>query len=337
MFPFDVLVPAITLALVSRIILRPASKVGFALLVVAITADLWWTASGLIRPETEAVVAQSGRIDHLLLQAARREERSFAPYGGMEMSRLAVSDLRAADGYDSFLLKHYADLGRLASGCSYEGYTVSVPPTASSPEAVEECPHFEPNMEMLALLNVKYVLLPSQQSIEGADLVFHDREVRLYELPSIQGKAFGVSKGIVVEPQQCFDALAKIDTAEQAVSEELLSFGPAQEAPEVLSVEEQTNGEVIDVSARTDGLLVRSESWAPGWKVTVDGESAKVIRVDCALQGVWLEPGTHKVKFFYAPDGFLVGRWISLMAVALLISGSVWFCWQKMRSVRKKR
>jgi uncharacterized membrane protein YfhO len=65
--------------------------------------------------------------------------------------------------------------------------------------------------------------------------------------------------------------------------------------------------EVLDAPA----LLIRSESWAPGWHASVDGQDKEVLRVDCALQGVWLEPGEHTVVFRYQPFGYPLGAWVS--------------------------
>lgn len=321
--PFDVLLAAIALILLSAILLRPASRLGFVLLVAIIAFDVRWTAGGLIRPMADSAIAEPSPVDRLLQQVAQSGERSFAPYGGIEASHLALYDLRAADGYDSFLLRSYSDLGRMASGCDYQGYAVSVPPTASSPQAIEACPKFQPDMDILALLNVRYVLLPAEQSIEGATLVLRDGKMLVYELPAGLGRAFGVSEGIHVEPQTCLKALTGIDVSEQVLVEETLPFEPGLARPIVMAIDRQANGEVFQVKASTGGLLIRSESWAPGWKVAVDGKPTWVLRVDCALQGVWLEAGEHTVRFFYAPDGYLVGRWISLAATGVLLAGSL--------------
>jgi uncharacterized membrane protein YfhO len=90
----------------------------------------------------------------------------------------------------------------------------------------------------------------------------------------------------------------------------------------VLSERPGINTESFTVAADTPGLLVRSETWAPGWQVRVDGQPAALLRVDCALQGVALPAGQHQVDFEYAPAGWVIGRWLSL-GTALVVLGVV--------------
>lgn len=63
----------------------------------------------------------------------------------------------------------------------------------------------------------------------------------------------------------------------------------------------QTGDERAEVTLRLEepALLVRSESWYPNWRVLVDGREAPLLRVNFAFQGVYLEPGEHRVIFEY--------------------------------------
>jgi uncharacterized membrane protein YfhO len=53
----------------------------------------------------------------------------------------------------------------------------------------------------------------------------------------------------------------------------------------------------------------------------IDGQPRDVLRVDCILQGVWLQTGEHTVEFSYQPFGYLLGAWIS---VGTLLGMFVW-------------
>jgi hypothetical protein len=75
----------------------------------------------------------------------------------------------------------------------------------------------------------------------------------------------------------------------------------------------------VEVTARTRGLLVFSEVWAPGWKVLVDGKPAELLRVDYALRGVVVERGRHTVAMAIEDDPLAWGAALSLTALALLI------------------
>ncbi len=64
------------------------------------------------------------------------------------------------------------------------------------------------------------------------------------------------------------------------------------------------------------GVAVLLEAWAPGWSVTVDGEPARLERVDGAVRGVAVTAGAHAIVFVYAAPGGALGRYLT--AVGLL-------------------
>ena len=80
---------------------------------------------------------------------------------------------------------------------------------------------------------------------------------------------------------------------------------------------EQTS---VEVSVRTDasGLLVLADPWAPGWRVTVDGKPAELLRTDHAFRGVWLPAGAHTVRFSYEDRLLQLGAWLALATVLAL-------------------
>ena len=79
----------------------------------------------------------------------------------------------------------------------------------------------------------------------------------------------------------------------------------------------------VDVTLERPGVLVTSEPWYPGWRVTVDGKPAASLRVDYALRGVALPPGRHAVgwRLFCPPlrDGAIVTL-LALAAAAVITS-----------------
>jgi hypothetical protein len=57
--------------------------------------------------------------------------------------------------------------------------------------------------------------------------------------------------------------------------------------------------EVRTNSLRSTWLVVK-QSWAPGWRATVDGRSQPVLRADYAFIGVRLPPGRHVIRLAYS-------------------------------------
>ena len=79
----------------------------------------------------------------------------------------------------------------------------------------------------------------------------------------------------------------------------------------------------IDIEAGSSGLLVLADAWAPGWRVEVNGEERKLLRVGGDFRGVEIEPVKDRrtVAFIYQPAGWTRGLWIggfSLIITVLL-------------------
>ena len=72
------------------------------------------------------------------------------------------------------------------------------------------------------------------------------------------------------------------------------------------------------------GMLVVTESWAPGWHAVMGGEELKVERVDYLYRGVRVPAGTHIVEFTYRPLSWRIGWIVSLVAFVALLGGLLW-------------
>lgn len=104
-------------------------------------------------------------------------------------------------------------------------------------------------------------------------------------------------------------------------------YGPLPDSPPQGSQAAITRYGNHTIAATTDaaapGFLVLSEVWYPGWRATVNGDPAPVLRVDGALRGVPIPAGQATVELRFAPRGWRWGGWLALMALlwaaALLI------------------
>jgi len=63
----------------------------------------------------------------------------------------------------------------------------------------------------------------------------------------------------------------------------------------------------VDVRADKAGVLVLGDIYYPGWKVKVNGEKSKVLRVNGLLRGVYVKEGRSSVVFYYMPLNFILG------------------------------
>jgi hypothetical protein len=82
---------------------------------------------------------------------------------------------------------------------------------------------------------------------------------------------------------------------------------------------------VLEARAAERSVLLLNDRHDPGWKVTVDGQPATLLRCNYIMRGVRLEPGTHTVEFRFEPPrgGLLLS--LGGLVVALGLIGLVVF------------
>ena len=67
----------------------------------------------------------------------------------------------------------------------------------------------------------------------------------------------------------------------------------------------------IDVQADRDSLLVISEVFYPGWRITIDGRPAPIMQANHVISATPVRAGNHQVRYFYDPASVRIGGWVS--------------------------
>ena len=75
---------------------------------------------------------------------------------------------------------------------------------------------------------------------------------------------------------------------------------------------------VIDLP-RVDGYLVLADTYAPGWRVHVDGEEREILRANHVFRAIPVAANDRQVEFDYQPRSFVIGAWISGMSLFVWI------------------
>ena len=75
------------------------------------------------------------------------------------------------------------------------------------------------------------------------------------------------------------------------------------------------------VDAKHDGILFMNIPYTPGWKVYIDGKSAKVMEnIDYTFTGVKVDKGKHKITMKYTSFSLKYGWPLSLLALLIIIA-----------------
>jgi uncharacterized membrane protein YfhO len=80
---------------------------------------------------------------------------------------------------------------------------------------------------------------------------------------------------------------------------------------------------VFEVDAPADGVLVVVEGYDAGWRATVDGEPAQVLRANLVFRAVEVSAGTHTIVLEYAPPGVRAAWWLWLVTMMGLVAVAV--------------
>lgn len=75
----------------------------------------------------------------------------------------------------------------------------------------------------------------------------------------------------------------------------------------------------LTVQTATPGYLVIGDLWYPGWKATVNGVEASMLRAYTTLRALALPAGEHEVILRYEPLSFRLGMGLSLLSLLVLL------------------
>jgi hypothetical protein len=171
------------------------------------------------------------------------------------------------------------------------------------------------NMNVLNMLNVKYLILRNQQ---GGQQAMHNNKAL--------GNAWFVSK-------------LSIENSDNEVMQRLEDFNPQEEAlatlkdlktrlPQQYTVDSTATislksykPDALEYESKNSnaGLAVFSEMYYPhGWKATIDGKEVPIYQVDYALRALSVPAGNHQIRFAFEPEVVSIGSKIALVGYLLL-------------------
>jgi hypothetical protein len=181
----------------------------------------------------------------------------------------------------------------------------------------ENFPRFRPDSPITPLFGAP--LLAANRDANIAP-VARDGDVRLYAMPSLP-RVFLTRAWQAAADEQSGPLLPAAASGVMAVLPEPIEqpSGPAGAPVPAEQIEIETNSVKAIVDAPEDGLAVVLEPWFPGWRATVDGKPARLLRADYAFMAVPIEKGRHRLELLYFPDRLLPGILVAIVASALLI------------------
>ena len=204
---------------------------------------------------------------------------------------------------------------------------------AAKPKKIQELFDYQiakNNIEMLNMLNAKYILQSNKEGIQQA-----------LENPNTNGNAWFVSKVKEVNSaDEEMKALDNLKTKEEAtyqkdkfVKGKNVPFQTGKDSTSTIELISYKPNHLKYVSNNSkNGFGVFSEMYyEKGWKATIDGKEAKIYCVNYVLRGLEIPAGKHTIEFKFEPQVVKTGSTIALISTLLMLLtiGLGIFYWRK--------
>ncbi len=189
--------------------------------------------------------------------------------------------------------------------------------------------------KVLNMLNTKWIIMPTQSGTVPI------------ENPYAMGNAWYVDNvKMTTSPDEEIDAVGEVDLHKTAIIDKddaALVAGKFTEEKNALSTIELVDYDSDFISysanAQKDELAVFSEIYYPhGWRVTIDGNPAKMIRANYTLRALPIPAGKHRIEFHFNPKSITITdtiAYIALVLIALMALFAIWKKYQSMASGKK--
>ncbi len=168
------------------------------------------------------------------------------------------------------------------------------------------------------LLNVRYHIKPASTPDPGA--VYQDALWKVYEDNGGFPRAWVVHQTAIESSDDAVFARLNrpgIDLHKLAILEapltRALAVASGDDSVRFRSYEPDRMS--LDVNTAGVGLLVLSEFYYPGWRATVNGGHAEIVKVDGGLRGIVVPAGQAHVSLEFVPVSSYLGFGLSLLTV----------------------
>jgi hypothetical protein len=182
---------------------------------------------------------------------------------------------------------------------------------------------------LLDLMSVGYVT--SSRTVvngpRGAELPLElqDGPARLYRNATALPRAFAASSVVQATERNAEDKVFSpaFDPHQAVVLEEAPPQGLPGAAPvRPVAIVSYTPDRVeLAPELSSPAVVVLADSYDPDWRVTIDGQPARLLRANARFRGVVVPAGAHRVVFSYQPP---LVAYSALISVATLVGCMVW-------------
>ena len=215
-------------------------------------------------------------------------------------------------GYEPAVLGRYAQLMKLMQGQDPDDGEAEIGMRRDDP--------------LFRLLRCRFLILPGPNNTVqfpdaktvGSQVLLSDR----YEIQSGRAAIYAAMKA----PEVAGGAKVILETAPEPAPIAGTDSGTVRVTAQT------TDSLTIEAQTTRPMLLLITDAYSKDWRATaLPGSSQtqyKIQPADYALRAIPLGAGTHRLRLDYAPPGYFIGRWISLLSVGVS-AALVFFVWKR--------
>lgn len=237
-------------------------------------------------------------------------------------------------GFDLWNTRYFIVPARLVWGSSARGYAAMVPNstflypkpgTFDGPDGLEMRKRWGATEDFRVLRNEAafpraWVVHRARVLPKVRGLSVLDRGRTMREMLYQADEFWRIPGAVVHDPR----GMAWVESDRPAEVERFLSRADPDPS-EVVKVERDEPQRVeLSATLNSPGLVVICDRYAPGWRLTVDGKTATILRTNRAMRGVALAAGTHHLEFVYDPWSFRFGSIVSMTGLTILAALGAW-------------
>jgi hypothetical protein len=145
--------------------------------------------------------------------------------------------------------------------------------------------------------------------------------IRVWRVPGARPRSWVVGCARHADRRAAFEAFLDpgFDPAGEVILPEPVSggsrCGPAGTSRFLMPRSDRVR---LEVEAERAGYVVLADAFDPGWRATIDGEAAPLLRANVAFRAVAVPAGRHVVEMVYRPRAVSLGLALTLLTLALV-------------------
>jgi hypothetical protein len=167
-------------------------------------------------------------------------------------------------------------------------------------------------------------------STVGHFKLVHSGDVKIYQNLDVLPRAFVVHRARVIEEDEAAVAAMR-DESFRPKQEAILSEPPPGwgaksrqanlNSDQVTIISYKPERVIIEADLASEGYLILTDTYYPGWRACVDGEELSIIRANLLFRAISLSAGQHRVEFSYEPASLRTGAAVSSATLLGIVVG----------------